>query len=274
MKSFRIKGPHGVVGGVETGAGPPLVLVAGLGSTTRLWGDLPTVLGRHFTVMAFDNRGVGRSRVGEPFTLTRAADDLLTVIGRRCGGSAAVLGASMGGVIVLHAAARSPQHLRSAVVVSAAPCLGHHGRRMLHLLADLLEPGLSARGSRHLMSLAFAPPFHERYPGFVDEAEKLYRPSSRDIPGARAQARHLLEGWDLRAELPRVATPTLVIAGRRDPIVAFEDSALVARLLPNGHLVEVTDGGHSVLAEGGGPILERTVEFLKHGGERVQCDAV
>jgi pimeloyl-ACP methyl ester carboxylesterase len=265
MKTFSVKGPNGILGGVETGGGPPLVLVAGLGSTYRLWGELPKLLGRLFTVVAFDNRGVGRSRGGEPFSLISAADDLVTIIDERCGGRAAVLGASMGGAIALHAAVRSPGRIQTAVVVSSAAHLGHHGRRMLELLADLMDHTAPDRIGHHLMSLAFAPPFHENHAGFVRDAEKLYELGLEDIPGARAQVRHLLEGWDLRTSLRSTSTPTLVVAGRRDPLVAFEDSELIAHLMPNGRLLPVEDAGHSVLAEGGGPVLDTIVAFLTSG---------
>ena len=53
--------------------GPPLLLVAGLGSRARLWGELPRLLADRFTVLAPDNRGVDGSRGGAPFTVTGAA---------------------------------------------------------------------------------------------------------------------------------------------------------------------------------------------------------
>ena len=69
--------------GFELGDGPPLVLIAGLGATCRIWGSLPELLGRQFRVIAVDNRGVGGSRAGEPFTLAGAANDLRAVLDDR-----------------------------------------------------------------------------------------------------------------------------------------------------------------------------------------------
>ena len=55
--------------------GPPLLLVAGLASRARLWGELPRLLADRFTVLAPDNRGVGGSAQASAFTLEGAADD-------------------------------------------------------------------------------------------------------------------------------------------------------------------------------------------------------
>jgi pimeloyl-ACP methyl ester carboxylesterase len=70
------------------------VLLAGLGSTVRLWGELPGLLARQFTVLALDNRGVGGSRGGEPFTLASAADDAALAVRDAGFGGASVLGVS------------------------------------------------------------------------------------------------------------------------------------------------------------------------------------
>jgi len=70
-----VAGPRGAVGYERWGDAAPLLLLAGLGSRARLWGELPRLLSDRFTVLAPDNRGVGGSRGGDPFSLEGAADD-------------------------------------------------------------------------------------------------------------------------------------------------------------------------------------------------------
>jgi len=43
------------------GAGPPLVLAAGLGGTAAWWTPQAARYAREFTVLTFDQRGTGRS---------------------------------------------------------------------------------------------------------------------------------------------------------------------------------------------------------------------
>lgn len=262
MKQVSIETPRGPVGAIETGSGPVVILLAGLGSTKRIWGDLPRVLGRRFTVLAIDNRGVGGSRSSRPFSLADAALDVLAAADGRGHHQFALLGASMGGGIAMATAIEAPNRVRCMVLASCAASLTGHGRRSLGLLRDLLRHLPAERIGPALMTLAFAPPFAERFPGFVDEAARTYGIDPGDLPGARAQLDRLLVGWDLRRELAQLETPALVLCGGRDPIVAPEDTADLAETLTHSELMTVPEAAHSVLAEGGSPVLDRVVAFL------------
>lgn len=265
MNAFSIDAPNGPVSGIEVGDGPAVLLLAGLGSTTRIWGNLPTVMGRRFRVLAVDNRGVGGSSDGRPFSFAGMAEDIEAVLDARKVGHTAILGASMGGVTALATALAIPDRISRLVVASSAARLSTHGRRILEVLQDLLLYAPAERAGAALMTLAFSPSFHERFTGFVEEADRLYGPAEADVPGALLQLDHLLRGWDLRRDLASIAAPALVLCGDRDPVVAPEDTAELAELLPQSELVQVHGAAHSVLAEGGESVLERVVAFLAAG---------
>lgn len=262
MKTFTIDAPNGPVSGFEVGNGPPVVLIAGLGSTSRIWGDLPVVMGRNFRIIAIDNRGVGGSRDGGPFTLYGMAEDLESVLNARGIDRAALLGASMGGVAALVTALNIPDRVSRLVIASSAARLSNHGRRLLEVLQDLLLYAPPDRAGAALMTLAFSPSFHERFAGFITDADRLYGPDEADLPGILLQLDHLLRGWDLRSHLPRIDVPVLVLCGDRDPVVAPEDTAELAELIPRAELVRVPGAAHSVLAEGGEPVLEQVTAFF------------
>lgn len=262
MKRFTVAAPGGPIGGVVVGAGPVVVLIAGLGATHRLWGELPLVMARRCRVVAIDNRGVGDSRDGEPFTLEGMARDLLAALDDLGIDGFRLLGASLGGLIALHTALAAPSRAEALVVASSAARLTAHGRRSMEMLRDLLRHLPPTRMGAALMTLAFAPAFHGRFAGFVRDTAALYGPEPADVPGALAQAEHLLGGWDLRPALAALPCPTLVVAGDRDPIVAREDTAEIAAALPRAELVRIAEAAHSVLAEGGGALLDRILDFL------------
>jgi pimeloyl-ACP methyl ester carboxylesterase len=173
----------------------------------------------------------------------------------------------MGGVIALTAALMLPDRISRLVIASSAARLSTHGRRALEVLRDLLLYAPPDRAGAALMTLAFSPSFHERFPGFVDNAGRLYGPDESDLPGVLLQLDHLLRGWDLRSDLPSIEIPTLVLCGDRDPVVAPEDTTELAGLLPRAELVRVPGAAHSVLAEGGDSTLERVLNFLIENDE-------
>jgi len=85
------------------------------------------------------------------------------------------------------------------------------------------HPSLPARPQRLLMAFASGATFRgpvPQYPGFVDQAARLWTLDPEDVPGALAQIEHLRSGWDLGPALAAVACPTLVLAGELDPLVA------------------------------------------------------
>jgi len=267
MSAFSIDAPNGHVGGIELGDGPPLVLLAGLGATAAIWGSLPETLGRRFHVLAPDNRGVGGSRGGGGFTFEAAVGDLEAILDARGVDRAAILGASMGGAIALHAAVAMPSRVSRLVAVSAAAHLSRHGRRVLELLHDLMLYAPPDRVGACLMTLAFSPPFHEHHADFVDDTTAVYGLDDADLPGALVQIEHLLEGWDLRPHLSSLEMPVLILCGDRDPVVAPEDTEALAAVLPRVELVRVREAAHSVLAEGNAEILALVTRFLEGEGE-------
>ncbi len=262
MKRLSVPTPNGPVSGIEVGQGPPVVLLSGLGSTHRIWGELPVAMARRARVIAIDNRGVGGSRAGAGFTLQGAAEDLLAVLDELAIERASLLGVSMGGLIALATALARPEQIERLVLCSCAPQLSGHGRRIMALLRDLLYYLPGERAAADLMTLAYGPWYHEQFPAFVTQSATLYGIDEDDRQGALSQVEHLLLGWDLRRQLAELRMPALVVAGQRDPIVAPEETEELARLLPFAELLEIPNAAHSVLAEGGIDVIERLHSFL------------
>ncbi|MFI5166732.1 MAG: alpha/beta fold hydrolase [Thermoanaerobaculales bacterium] len=255
-------GPRGPVAYERWGNGAPLLLLAGLGSRARLWGELPRLLSDRFTVLAPDNRGVGGSRGGEAFTVEGAADDAALVLADAGVASASVIGVSMGGLIACHLAIRHPERVERLVVASCGARITPSHRRVLRFFEiafTRLEP---AEAAEAFMAFAFGAAFADRFPGFVDQAAKLWTLDPEDRPGALQQLAHLRSGWDLRPELAGIACPTLVLAGEHDPLVAPASTRELAGAIPGSRYREVPHAAHSVLAEGGAALLAEVVEFL------------
>src|SRR5579872_5777224 len=85
-----------------SGAGAPLVLIGGLGLDISECGQLIDALSTHYRVLAFDNRGAGRTdKPDEPYSVAQMAGDtagLMQALGIE---RAHVAGMSLGGRIAL-----------------------------------------------------------------------------------------------------------------------------------------------------------------------------
>ena len=233
----------------ESGPGdaPPLLLVMGLGLSARSWDELPKRLSNRFRVIIFDNRGTGRSgkKLGR-HGMGTLADDAAAVL-RAAGVSeerpAFVFGISLGGMIAQELALRHSKLLRALAL--GATNMGPRGSRrptlrsMLSFVALItLGPG---KGGRRMARLCISPEFAKSGPGEFDRWLK-----GLDRAGPLRSLWQLLTvmGHSTHARLPSLQVPTLVIGGDKDLIIPFDNSRLIAKLIPGARLVTLEGAGH------------------------------
>src|SRR5262249_34033775 len=99
------------------GAGDPVLLIMGLGANAYDWHRTIPWLAERYRVIAFDNRGAGRSDVPSGgYTIAQMADDTAAVLDAAGLDTAHVVGASLGGMIAQRLALAHPRRLRSLVL--------------------------------------------------------------------------------------------------------------------------------------------------------------
>ncbi len=208
------------------GAGSPLVLVAGLGLDVSEYGQLIDVLATHYRVLAFDNRGAGRTdKPDEPYSISQMAADtagLMKALGIE---RAHVVGMSLGGRIALELAFQFPERVRSLILVSTSARVER--RWPIGLLG--------------LVSLVF----RGRYPQ-PRYAFRRQRAASVD--------------YDRTADLSELRVATLVVHGRRDHIVPYRLAEDMAAGIPGARL-ELVDSGHIYPLSRSVRFVEQVVAF-------------
>lgn len=232
---------------LQRGEGEPLLLIQGLSGTTFAWGDaFLDELARDFSVIAFDNRGIGQSsRVDEPFTIADLAADTAALLGAIGVGRAHVLGISMGGMIAQELALRSPETV--ATLTLGCTYAGGPGSLMTSpevggRLAAAWSSGDRELAIRTGWEVNVSPSFaadEAEYAAFRDRALRARAPLA--LISLQVQA---VGGHDASARLGDIRAPTLVIHGDRDAMLSVENGRLIASKIPGARL-EVLEGvGH------------------------------
>ena len=221
------------------GDGPcDLVVITGPASHLELMWEEPRTA-RTFTRMAefarlimFDRRGTGLSDpVTEPPTLEQQVDDLRAVLTAVGSERVAMIGGSDLGLSALFAATY-PDQVSALVLSGVAPdgrhtLLGRSRERML----DAIE---TSWGDGTLVSL-FAPS-QVGNRDFVEWWGRMQR--SAVSPGMARKLMEMTARTNLRAVLPTIRVPTLVLHVTGDRVVPVQYGREVAELIPGARFIE------------------------------------
>jgi 3-oxoadipate enol-lactonase len=255
---------------------PTVLLIQGLGADKHGWDMQRYALARKYHVIAFDNRGAGRS--DKPFgtySLEQMADDAISVLDHVGVEQAHVVGASMGGAITQIVGLTHPHRTASLTLVCTA-CRNHQWRRELlgSWATTAAERGMGAL-SRDAARWVIGPrSFRRLLPlfGWLGPLA-MGRPSHAFV----AQARAILAVDDAMAdELVNIAVPTLVVVGNQDILTPRGDSEELADLIPTAELVVISGAAHGLMIEHAttfnsvlGDFLERASAHQRAQRERV-----
>ena len=243
---------------------PAVVLLNSIGSTLGMWDAQVGALSEQFRVVRVDTRGHGESPPA-PGTSTSIADlgtDVLAVLDRLGIDRAHVAGVSLGGMTAMWLAAHQPARVaRLAVLCSSAnptPVSTWIER------AATVRAGGTAAIADAVVARWITPELATRDPELRQRLVAMVAGADAET---YAQGCDVLATLDLRPDLSRIATPTLVVAGAADVALPLAHSETIAAgiagarlaVVPAAHIAPVEDAGEvtQLLLEhfGGGATL-------------------
>ena len=251
----------------RAGSGRPLLFLHGSGGDLRVRpGPFEGPLGKHFDLLAHDQRGLGQTEVpAPPYSMAEYAEDaaaLLDHVGwERC----RVVGVSFGGMVAQELAVTYPERVERLVLCCTSSGGQGEPSYPLHELEDLPENERLVR-SLELSDQRMDAAWREANPEAFARVRKLMQtrgavgagePGREEGARAQLEARRLHDVYD---RLPAAVMPALVCAGRHDGIAPVANSEAIVGQLPNATL-EVFEGGHLFLVQDR-RAHERIVEFL------------
>ncbi|GAA2247085.1 MULTISPECIES: alpha/beta fold hydrolase [Kitasatospora] len=246
---------------------PTVVLSHGWTCSTAFWAPVIHQLAGEFRVVAYDQRGHGRSDIpptAAGYSTAKLADDLEAVLVELvpAGEQAVLAGHSMGGMTVMAAADRGEVAARTAaaVLVSTGPSdlLAEVNvvpagvrppalRRLLHhqILRSRLPLGPVTPVSRALLKYGVMGPATP--PGRVEATARVVHACPT---GVRRRWGRVLGELDVRPQLAKLAAPTVVIVGTRDRLTPPVHARRIVAALPDPRgLLELPGVGHMAPVE-------------------------
>jgi non-heme chloroperoxidase len=256
----------------DVGAGKPVVLIHGWPLSGRSWeNQVPALVGAGFRVITYDRRGFGASsQPWSGYDYETFAADLDALLRYKDLRDVTLVGFSMGGGEVARYIGRyGTARIAKAVFASAVPPF-------------LLKTGDNPEGGLDEATLAG---FNAGVVGdriaFLDQFSKGFFSAAGELRVSEAQRRYALDiaafaspkgtldcisafgRTDFRADLKKIAIPTLVIHGDKDAIVPFEVSGKrTAASIPGAKLVVIKGGPHGLLASHPKEVNAALLSFL------------
>jgi 3-oxoadipate enol-lactonase len=206
----------------ETGsaAGAVVVWLGSLGSTTAMWDPQIGELGDRFRCLLVDLPGHGKSPTAPgPYTIAGLAD-------------------GVGAMIGLALAIDHPDRVDRLAALCTSAQLGPPSA--WEERAATVRAGGTSTIAETIVGRWLSPSYRDAHPDAFAELVAMVSSVDRD---GYAWCCEAIAAMDMRADLPGVATPTLVVAGALDPATPVEHGELIASLAP-GARIEILEAAH------------------------------
>lgn len=243
-----------------SGAGPGIVLLHANGGDSGDFAAIRDHLAESFTVHAVDWPGWGDSLANNAPTALGYAELLPRLLEGLPGGPFILLGNSVGGFAAIHTAAKRPELVRALVLVdpggftprffgTLAACRLIGSDRLAPVMMRVLPRIYLRRSTPAVQAIRDHAVVMSREPDRVRAFASIWRSFADPDHQARSAA-------------ARVVAPTLLIWGRRDPVLPWALDGRRARRSLAGASVATFPSGHQPFAEMPEQFLSAVDAFL------------
>jgi len=246
------------------GAGPRLLFINGTNADLRRRQPYVDKLSEHFTVLRYDQRGLGQTdKPDKPYTMADYADDAAALMALAGWDRAAVLGVSFGGSVAQELARRHPQRITRMVLACSNP-----GGRFGYPLLELHGKDAETRARTMLgLDLRKSETWQAAHPdetkALIEQGKKRGGAVDPGDPHAAMGARRQLEAreqHDALGWLDQISVPVALFGGRYDGLGTEAGQRAMAGKIP-GSVMRLFEGAHAFLNEDP-EALPAVVDFL------------
>jgi len=238
---------------------PVLVLGNSLGTSAAVWdGQLPELRTR-FRLLRYELPGHGGTpAVPGPYAIGGLAAGVLALLDSAGVERAAYCGISLGGMIGMWLAAHAPDRITALGLVCTSAYLppgdGWRAR------ADQVRTAGMASISAAVLGRWFTPRFAAAAPEVI---QRFAAELERTDPVGYAGCCEAIAEMDLRADLPAISAPTLVLAGADDPATPPDHGAAIAGLVGGARLEILPGAAHLAAVEAAAQVTAALVAHVR-----------
>ncbi|MFD5471158.1 alpha/beta fold hydrolase [Streptomyces sp. NPDC127105] len=264
-----------VHGPADDPAAPAVVLAHGWTCSTAFWAAQIRDLAADHRVIAYDQRGHGRTPESRGYGTDALADDLEAVLAATLapGEKAVVAGHSMGGMTVMAAAGRPgfEEHAAAVLLCSTGSSRLVARSTVVPIPAGRPRTWLTRRVLGSRAPLGPVTPLARRILKYATmgpgSAPRMVEACARIVHACPRRVRHawsqVLDGLDLEGHVRRLRVPVAVVTGTADRLTPPEHARVLAAALPNCvGLTELPGLGHMTPVEDPGTVTGKIRELV------------
>ena len=228
----------------KQGAGPAIVLIHGLGSSSLDWAPQIEALEKDYTVVVPDLYGHGQSMsVPQSLTISDFADQVAAILDHEGLGAAHIVGLSLGGAAAFQFAVQRPELVKSLVIINSRANFRPSGWRenMTVLSRGLISRLLGMKVFSRVLA-------KKLFPNSEQLQQLLQTRFVKNKPQNYRQCMRALLNWSAESSLQSITCPVLIVASEYD-YYPLDDTKAYMTKLDNAQLVVIEGAHHAVTLE-------------------------
>ncbi len=257
---------------IKKGEGEPLVLIQGTNTKLEAWNFQIKFFMENMTVIAFDNRGAGKSsRPNYPYTMEMYVEDTYTLLkALQIQEKVHLCGFSLGGMIALNFALKYPEKVKTLLLLATESYTDPLTTRQVIEFYYQFEKMSFDEKMNVVIRLLYTRAFKKK----LMEDKDLYNLLKKDMnimiytedpPQLNDYINQFkaLEDYDIRNSIHKISQHTLIVVGDKDTNTPPEGSVFMHEKIPNSKLIILENLKHGFLLEQPEKLNEIIWSFLK-----------
>lgn len=247
------------------GNGEPLLLIAGMASDSVSWATVIPKISKEFRLIAFDNRGIGRTKCPiSQITIEGIVDDAIALLNHLKIDKAHILGHSLGGFVAQHICIHHPERVNHIILAATSVSMSERNKSILNDWVKYWDDGMDMElWFRNLFYWIFSHRFFDS-PDFV--AENVNMAINYPYPQSLEQFRkqvEIINTFNCSAGISEIKNKALIISGVEDILFPTTEVFSAFSIFEKVKFVTIKNAAHAIFIENPEAFSNSIISFLK-----------